>query len=65
MLISRFIKIKHLSPTEWEADTPSGNALYVCQLDTYIKPQFHRNVKCFFKKKRYGLTHEGEHSSPP
>ena len=44
-------RITALTPNQWVADTlPSGNAGYVCQRDTYIKPQFAKNVKCFFKK---------------
>ena len=47
--------IKPLTPDEWVASTPpSGDAHHACQLDTIIKPQFTKNVKCFFKK-RYGL----------
>ena len=51
MFASRFSRITLLSPTEWEADTPpSGDALYVCQRDTSIKPQLTKKVKVFFQK---------------
>ena len=44
-------RITPLTSTTWVADTlPSGNALYVCQRDISIKPQFTKNVKGFFKK---------------
>ena len=49
-------RITPLSPAKWEADTlPSGNASHVCQRDTYIEPQFTKNVKCFFKKNAVAL----------
>ncbi len=44
--------IKPLTPDEWvETSTPpSGDAHHAgFQLDTIIKPQFTKNVKCFFK----------------
>ena len=57
-------RITLLTPDKWEADTqPCGYAYHVCQRDTYIKPQFTKNVKCFFQK-RCGLTHEVGLSSP-
>ena len=46
-------RISLLSPYEWEETStpPSGDARNAGFLrDTYIKPQFTENVKCFFQK---------------
>ena len=50
-------RITPLSPNEWEAGTQSCDyARYACQRDTYIEPQFTKNVKCFFKKTLWPYT---------
>ena len=58
--------ITPLTPTKWVG--PTRNLAITLRMpvqrDTSIKPQLTETVKCFFSKKRYGLTHEGGVSSP-
>ena len=60
-------RITPLTPFQWVG--PTHNQAIVLKLsvqrDTSIKPQLTKNVKCFFSKKRHGLTHEGNLFSSP
>ena len=58
-------RITLLTPFKWVGPTHSRETTLEmpAQRDTYIKPQFRKKIKCFFKKKRCGLTQEGGFSS--